>query len=194
MQRPELNIKISSEEFNNFYWLKEELVSFCRSNGLSTAGGKLEISKRISNFLETGEKSINTKTSKSFSKHKAIIPKSIDEISLQTIIGENFKCTQIHREFFKIHAGKTFHFSTKLQKFFKENPEKSYRDALDYWKEIKDDKTKDEIAPQFEYNRFFRAYFEDPKNKSKSRNDAILAWNTRKSLPGSNEYSSEEGF
>ena len=33
----------------------EELVDFCRNNGLSTAGGKLEITERIAHFLDTGE-------------------------------------------------------------------------------------------------------------------------------------------
>ncbi len=33
-----------------------------------------------------------------------------------------------------------------------------------------------EFAPQFEYDRFIRDFFNDPKNKGKSRHDAIAAW------------------
>lgn len=31
--RPNLTKDISVESFNDFYWLKEELQSFCRENG-----------------------------------------------------------------------------------------------------------------------------------------------------------------
>lgn len=44
------------------------------------------------------------------------------------------------------------------------------------------------IGAQFEYNRFTRAFFEDPCNKGKSKADAIAAWNEIKSKPGSNVY------
>lgn len=44
------------------------------------------------------------------------------------------------------------------------------------------------IAPQFEYNQFIRDFFEDPKNKQRSRNEAIESWNQIKKLPGSNKY------
>ena len=54
-ERPTLNRQLDSTTFRDFYWLKEELVDFCRNNGLSTAGGKLEITERIAHFLDTGE-------------------------------------------------------------------------------------------------------------------------------------------
>ena len=41
-ERPTLNRQLDSTTFRDFYWLKEELVDFCRNNGLSTAGGKYE--------------------------------------------------------------------------------------------------------------------------------------------------------
>src|SRR6478609_7947240 len=47
-----------------------------------------------------------------------------------------------------------------------------------------------EIAPQFEYNRFIRDFFNDPKNKGKGRDDAIAAWKQLKLQPGSNQYRS----
>lgn len=53
--RPELTKSISVENFKEFYWLKEELQSFCRENGISASGSKIEISNRIELFLQTGE-------------------------------------------------------------------------------------------------------------------------------------------
>ncbi|MEG0473334.1 MAG: SAP domain-containing protein, partial [Solibacillus sp.] len=53
--RPNLTKDINVESFKDFYWLKEELQSFCRENGLSATGSKIEISDRIETFLQTGE-------------------------------------------------------------------------------------------------------------------------------------------
>jgi hypothetical protein len=69
---------------------------------------------------------------------------------------------------------------------------KTYREVVNAWYEEeerkKDPSYEKEIGPQFEYNRFTRDYFADPKNKGKNREDAIKAWNTLKKLPGSNKY------
>ncbi len=41
--RPDLSRKIDSKTFRSFYYLKEELVAFCRENGFSTSGSKIEL-------------------------------------------------------------------------------------------------------------------------------------------------------
>ena len=41
--RPPLNRSLSVDEFRHYYWLKDELVAFCREQGISRAGSKLEI-------------------------------------------------------------------------------------------------------------------------------------------------------
>ncbi len=53
--RPVLDRNLDSKTFLNYYYLKEELVSFCRENGIPTSGGKLDITNRIAYFLDTGE-------------------------------------------------------------------------------------------------------------------------------------------
>ena len=55
MERPILDKNLDSATFRNFYFLKEELVNFCRENGLPSSGGKIEITDRIAHFLDTGE-------------------------------------------------------------------------------------------------------------------------------------------
>lgn len=54
-ERPVLDKKLDSKTFREFYYLKEELVDFCRKNGLPTSGGKIEITDRIAYFLDTGK-------------------------------------------------------------------------------------------------------------------------------------------
>lgn len=51
MERPILNTQLDSKTFKEFYYLKEELVNFCRENNLPTSGGKIELTERIAYFL-----------------------------------------------------------------------------------------------------------------------------------------------
>ncbi|MGF2616216.1 SAP domain-containing protein [Rossellomorea vietnamensis] len=184
--RPNLSNNISTESFKEFYWLKEELQSFCRKNGLSASGSKKEISDRIEIFLETGEIKKPVRKSR--------VSKTLDSqavLSLDTVITENHRCSQDVRVFFKTVVPK-FHFSTYIQNYFKSNVGKTYRDAVDAWleeeKRKKDPSYKKKIAPQFEYNQFIRDFFADPKNQGRRRDEAIEAWNNIKKLPGSNRY------
>lgn len=39
-KREDLTKNLDSETFRKFYYLKAELVNFCKANGLSTAGWK----------------------------------------------------------------------------------------------------------------------------------------------------------
>ena len=54
-ERSKLDKKTSSTAFRSYYYLKQELVDFCRKNGLSTSGGKAELTERIACFLDTGK-------------------------------------------------------------------------------------------------------------------------------------------
>ncbi len=53
--RPPLTKFISLEDFQNYYWLKAELQTFCREHGLPASGSKIEITERISHYLHTGK-------------------------------------------------------------------------------------------------------------------------------------------
>ncbi|RDW18987.1 DUF6434 domain-containing protein [Oceanobacillus chungangensis] len=184
--RPNLTKNISIDKFKDFYWLKEELQSFCRENGISASGSKLEIADRIEAFLLTGEiKKPSRKAARSGKAEKQI------ELSLDTVITENHRCSQEVRAFLKSVIPR-FHFSTYIQDYFKNNAGKTYRDAVNAWYEEEERKKnptyKKKIAPQFEYNQFIRDFFAVPKNKGKNRKEAIAAWNEIKLLPGSNKY------
>ncbi|QTD40037.1 DUF6434 domain-containing protein [Sporosarcina sp. Te-1] len=184
--RPILNKDLSVQDFLDYYWLKAELQTFCRGNGLSAAGSKGEITDRICTFLETGKimKPLRRATARTKQKTQK-------ELNLETVITADHRCSQDVRAFFKTVIP-TFHFSTFIQNYFKQNIGKTYRDAVSAWHE-EEKRKKDpayirEIAPQFEYNRFIRDFFADPNNKGKSRAEAIEAWDTCKRLPGSREY------
>lgn len=184
--RPELSTKMTILEFTNYYWLKKELQEFCRTHDLSTSGSKLDLTKRIEIFLTTGEKQPPTRK-----KNNLLRKSDFEKLSLDTVISIDIKFSQDLRVFFKTLLP-NFHFSTYIQEYMKSNTGKTYRDVVHAWKQEEKRKKepgyKREIGPQFEYNQFTRDFFNDPINKGKSRNDAILAWKTIKSLPGDNVY------
>lgn len=188
--RSTLTKEISVQDFRDYYWLKEELQFFCRENGISASGSKIEILDRIETFLQTGEIKKPFRNSKAGNK-----PRTKVELSLDTVITENHRCSQDVRAFFKTVISSKFHFSTYIQNYFKDNVGKTYRDVVEAWYEEerrkKDPSYKKKIAPQFEYNQFIRDFFSDTKNKGKSRTEAIEAWNEIKKLPGSNKYTTE---
>lgn len=179
-QRPPLNKNLDSKTFRDFYYLKEELVNFCRNNNLPISGGKLEIVERIAYFLDTGKLlSVITKKKKTLTTLN-IYP--------ETIIEADFICSEKHRAFFKEHIGSQFSFNVTFQKWLKTNHGKTYQDAINaYYQIMKDKKNRQTVIDkQFEYNTYIREFFID--NKGKSLEDAIKCWKYKKALPGHNHY------
>ena len=179
-ERPELSLNISVDTFKNYYFLKEELVDFCRQNGLQTSGSKQELTERIACFLETGKR---TKTNP---KPKSTV--NIGDITEDTLIEPNIVCSEKHRAFFKEKIGKTFSFNVAFQKWLKSNAGKTYADAIQAYYAILEEKKKSKtvIDKQFEYNTYIRDFFAD--NNGMSLENAIKCWKYKKSLKGHNRY------
>lgn len=174
-----LTPNLNPEEFYDYYFLKEELKDFCRSEGLKVSGSKEDLENRIIHYLSTGEELKET-----ISKQKP--NSSSSEINLDSKLGENFKCSEDKREFFEKHVGKGFRFKVRFQKWLKANPDKTYGDAIDAYYEIQNSKEKTKIGKQFQYNQYIRDFFED--NEGRSLDDAIKCWNYKKSIKGNNKY------
>ncbi len=178
-ERPVLDRNLDSKTFRDFYYLKEELVKFCRENGIPVSGGKIEITDRIAYFLDTG-KVMSAPTSK-----KAAI---IATISEETKIEANFVCSEKHRAFFRERIGNGFSFNVAFQKWLKSNTGKTYKEAISAYYQILEDKKKGKtkIDKQFEYNTYIRDFFAD--NTGKSLEEAIKCWKYKKQLQGHNRY------
>lgn len=183
-ERPVLNKTLDSNTFRNFYFLKEELVQFCRENGLPASGGKAEITQRIARFLDTGEIAPASNT-----KRKTPSPA---DIQLDAPVESDFVCSEKHRAFFKEHIGKSFSFNVSFQNWLKANAGKTYREAVAAYHQIlaEKKKCKTPIDSQFEYNTYIRDFFAD--NKGKTLADAIKCWNYKKQQPGHNRYERED--
>lgn len=184
MKKVKLDNNIDSSTFKEYYYLKEELVDFCRKNKLSTAGSKIELTERIAVFLETGQRI----SSNQIARKSA----NVEEITLDTIIEENIVCSQKHRAFYKEQIGNHFSFNVLFQRWLKMNSGKTYRDSIAaYYQILNEKKTSDTIIDsQFEYNTYIRDFFKE--NKDKSLAEAIQCWKYKKSLKGHHRYENED--
>lgn len=179
-ERPNLSKDLDEKTFRNYYYLKEELIAFCRENNLPVSGGKPELTDRIAHFLATGE------IAKASVKRKK--PTYVGPITENTTIEPEIIFSEKHRAFFKEKIGKSFSFNVLFQKWLKANAGKTYDEAINAYYQLLEEKKKSKtaIGKQFEYNTYIRDFFED--NARKSLQDAIKCWKYKKSLPGHNRY------
>ena len=179
-ERPDLNKELDGKTFRSFYYLKEELVSFCRENNLPVSGGKMELTDRIACFLDTGKVLVNS------AKRKTTI--NVEPICEDTRIEPNIVCSEKHRAFFIEKIGKSFSFNVAFQKWLKSNAGKTYGDAVKAYYQILEEKKKGKttIDKQFEYNTYIRDFFED--NQGRTLEEAIICWKYKKGLRGHNRY------
>lgn len=186
--RCRLNKDLDSAEFREYYFLKEELKEFCRNEGLKISGSKNQLEERIIYYLDTGKSLDETKPIQNKSNNQSKANKTItqEEIRLDSILGENFKCSEDKREFFVREIGKGFKFKVKFQKWLKSNPDKTYQDAINAYYDLQNSKEKTEIDKQFQYNQYIRDFFKD--NADRTLDDAIKCWNYKKSLKGHKRY------
>lgn len=179
-QRPALSKELDAKTFRSFYYLKEELTAFCRENGLSAAGGKIEIADRIAHYLDTGE----VLPVKSAVKAK----NEVGTITEDVLIEPDFVCSEKHRAFFREKIGKGFSFNVAFQKWLKSNTGKTYADAIAAYSQLLEEKKacKTKIDKQFEYNTYIRDFYAD--NEGKSLEEAIKCWKYKKGMQGHNRY------
>lgn len=131
-KRPKLNKTISTVDFKEYYWLKEELIDFCRSEKLSSGGTKIEIFERIEHYLNTGKKQKLPKKQKS----KSSFNWKSNTLTINTIITENYNNSENVRTFFTDTIGKNFKFNVQFMNWMKNNTGKTLDDAIHQYKQI----------------------------------------------------------
>jgi hypothetical protein len=192
-KRPALNNSISLKDFKDFYWLKEELISFCKKNEITHSGGKIEITNRIIHFLETGDK---VKPGNIIGSRKSIskFDWSKEKLSLDTLITDNYKNTENVRSFFSNVIGSHFKFNALFMRWMKQNVGETLETAVAEWNRIylmkNDESYESEIDPQFEYNTYMRDFLKD--NPHLSAADARKYWMLKRNLRGSKKYTKDD--
>lgn len=188
MKRPDLIDIKTAEELRQWYWLKQELVDYCKLIKVSYTGSKTEITDRLAQMLETGivegskPKRKPKPTSKFNWKKEILTP--------ETIITDSYTNGPNTRNFFKEQIGPRFKFNIDFMAWMKANCGKTLNDAVEKWKALeerkKDKNFKSTIPSSNQYNQYMRDFFSD--NPDKTIKDARKYWLLKRSLPGHNKY------
>lgn len=183
MVRPDIKVIQTGNELKRWYWLKHELVEYCKLTNLTYSGSKFDILDRISNSLDnTSEKPSKPKTLK---KVTSKFDWHIEQLSLNSIITDNYKNTQNVRRFFTKHCDSKFHFSIPLMDFMKNNVGATLQQAVNEWQRLneqsKDKNFKSEIPEGNQYNKYVRDFFAD--NPTMTVEQARHFWKLKRSLP-----------
>lgn len=180
-KRPILSKITNVFDFKNYYWDKQELITFCRQNKIPAEGGKIELAERIEFFLSSGGKITQT-----YKKSDKIFYDSDQNITVNTPV-IHYKNDAKTRDFFISQIGGTFKFNFYLRAFAKQenNGDLTYGDLVQGYKDsLKNKKTT--IDKQFEYNQFQRDFHKN--NSNKTRLECNQAWKLLKQAPGGSTY------
>lgn len=175
-----LTSSVDVEMFRQHDWLKTQMMAFCRDNQLSAAGSKEELTERIEKHLTVGERKVRRRVMSE--KVRKTRPKrskqKLENPTLNTLITPEFRGSQNNRQLFRQHLGNDFRFNARLMSWIRANVGKTYREAINEYKRLKEEKLtgqqKPLNSPQAIYNRFLRDY--RAKNPDVTFKEAIAAW------------------
>jgi hypothetical protein len=171
MQRPTLTTTLDAGEFLRWYWLRAELVTFCRQVVLSTSGIKPELTERIAAHLGGKKPPAVSKTVRN-----AVMP---SEFTLHTRIGAGWRCGPALGAFMRAHCGKSFRFNAAVRHFVHHEVGRTLGEAVEcFRKSVAPGAPKSTIPKQLEYNQHTRAFYE--ANPGASRQEVLQAWWARR--------------
>jgi hypothetical protein len=168
VQRPTLSSALSAAEFQAWYWLKEELVAFCRTAQLPYSGNKVDIEAVIIAHLER-------RNALPIRPPRRATVKMPATFKLDDVIGAGWTCNPALGAFFRAELGNRFHFNKAMRDFIHDGEGRTLAEAVDCFKaSMKPGQPKREIAPSLEYNQHTRAFF--AANPGATRQQVIDAW------------------
>ena len=176
--RPALTRDLTAEEFSRWYWLREELSAFCRAEDLPRSGSKAELTATVLGRLGG--------TAVPVARRRPTVP-DVQPLTPHALIPEAVRCDQRLRDWFTEQLGPGFRFTVPFQRFCREHAGRAtYAEALEAWHALAAAGPPTEIAPQFEFNRFMRAFHAD--RPEATRAEALAAWEAVKARRGPNVY------
>lgn len=172
-RRPALTPSLPEQEFLRWYWLKRELVDFCRLQGIPAAGSKQAVAERVAHLL-------SGRPMRRPAAARPVRDSMPQRFSAATVIGRGWRLTRSLRGYFEGVHGPGFRFNAALRAFISHGDGRTLREASDcYRRSLTDDPGP--IAAQFEYNRHTRDFFR--RNPGATRAQALAAWWARRNVP-----------
>lgn len=173
--RPALSRDLSAEEFVRWYWLKDELAAFARTLGIRATGGKGLLGDRI--VAELAGHAFVEPAAATVSRTKQLS----GELTGATLIPAGQRSSQTVRAWMTEQVGPAFHFDAEMRGFFAESDgTRTMDEAVAHWHATRRQGPRG-IDPQFEYNRFTRAWH--AQYPAGSRRDLLAAWARYRSRP-----------
>jgi SAP domain-containing new25/Domain of unknown function (DUF6434) len=173
--RPELTVTLTGAELLRWYWLKSELISFARVLDVATSGSKEELTTRVAAVLD-GHAPPSRKRDPGGAAGQLV-----GDLSASTIIPPGQRSSQELRGWFRDHVGPSFRFDRHMREFIKSaDGTTTLSDAVKHWNLTRSGPAI-EIDPQFEFNRFTRAWH--AANPSGNRAELLEDWKHYRSLP-----------
>lgn len=174
MDRPRLTRRLSAAEFARWYWLKTELVAFCRTLKVSGSGSKPELSARIRAALDG--RALPTRAPR---RPRARMPEAF---TTATLIEAGWSCNPQLGQFFRAQCGPAFRFNAAVREFIHTMAGQPLSAAIAcYHASVAPGAPRQALAPQLEYNRHTRDYYREFPGAS-SR-EVIAAWREKRAKP-----------
>jgi len=187
MKRPDFNTIKSGTEFNNWYWLKEEMVEICKRSKLPSNGRKFELRDRIMFALDNDGK-IKPEPKKKKKKSKFNWAKS--ELTIKTKITDNVSFGPNFRRFMKSEIGPKFSCNSDFMNWVKNNEGKTLGNAIHEYYQLEKRKEnpdfKKEIADNNMFNQYTRDFMKD--NPNEKIKNVRKYWLLKKQLPTKNGF------
>ncbi|MBN7814579.1 DUF6434 domain-containing protein [Algoriphagus pacificus] len=182
MGRPDFESIKSGEEFNKWYWLKEEMVAICKSSGLPSTGRKFDLRDRIMHALDNnGELKAEPKKQNPRSKFNW----AKADLSLETKITDNVSFGPNFRTFMKSQIGNSFSCTSDFMDWVKENEGKTLENAIQKYHQLEkrkeDPNFERKIADNNMFNQYTRDFLKD--NPEKNIDSVRKYWMLKKQLP-----------
>ncbi|OEJ99740.1 DUF6434 domain-containing protein [Roseivirga misakiensis] len=187
MQRPDFTQINSGQEFNNWYWTKEEMVDICKMSHLPSNGSKFILRDRIMYALDhegqvkNEEKKIRPNSTFNWAKA---------ELSLATKITDNVSFGPNFRSFMSSQVDKKFSCHSDFMNWVKENVGATLQDAVLKWEELEERKKDPNFKRDIATNNMYCQYIRDfsAANPNAKFVDAKACWNKKRRMPMKNGF------
>lgn len=172
--RPVLDARLSGAELRRWYWLRSELAGLARALGVSTAGGKAELTVRLAAVLDGELPEAPARTRRTAPDQLTV---AVDDA---TVIPPGQRCSQALRDYFVGRVGPGFRFDAPMRAFIAGGAGRTLGEAVEHWRASRSGEPRP-IAPQFELNQFTRSW--SATHRGGPRSELLAAWQRHRALP-----------
>lgn len=173
--RPEFEEISTGQEFDAWYWMKEELAAICRVLKIPATGRKQELRNRIIARLD----GVPIKP-KNVSIKRSNFNWAREELQLDTIITDSITFGKNLRDFLSNYIPQIT-FSTEFMHWVKTNTGKTLGDAITAYSLLAASADSIDKSSYNVMNAYVAAFLQD--NPDKNRKTALMCWDMKKYLP-----------